>query len=55
MTPRPWILAETNWKSVAATEYAVAILPWGATEAHSYQLASFLIELAATDLATLYD
>jgi creatinine amidohydrolase len=38
MTPRPWILAETNWKTVAATEYEVAILPWGATEAHNYHL-----------------
>ena len=38
MTPRPYILAETNWKSVAATDYQVAILPWGATEAHNYHL-----------------
>jgi creatinine amidohydrolase len=38
MTPRPYILAETNWKTVAATDYQVAILPWGATEAHNYHL-----------------
>ena len=38
MTPRLWILTETSWKSVAATEYEVAILPWGATEAHNYPL-----------------
>jgi creatinine amidohydrolase len=38
MTLRPWILAETNWKTVEATEYQVAILPWGATEAHNYHL-----------------
>ena len=38
MTPRPYILAETNWKSVAAANYQVAILPWGATEAHNYHL-----------------
>jgi creatinine amidohydrolase len=38
MTPRPYILAETNWKTVAATDYHVAILPWGATEAHNYHL-----------------
>ena len=38
MTPRPWILAETSWKTVAATDYRVAILPWGATEAHNYHL-----------------
>jgi creatinine amidohydrolase len=38
MTPRAYILAETNWKTVAATDYQVAILPWGATEAHNYHL-----------------
>ena len=38
MTPRPWILAETSWKTVAATAYEVAVLPWGATEAHNYHL-----------------
>jgi len=38
MTPRPYLLAETNWKHVAATEYQVAMLPWGATEAHNYHL-----------------
>lgn len=38
MTPRPYVLAETNWKVVSATDYQVAILPWGATEAHNYHL-----------------
>lgn len=38
MTPRPYILAETNWKTVQQTRYEVAILPWGATEAHNYHL-----------------
>jgi creatinine amidohydrolase len=38
MTPRPYVLAEANWKTVAATDYQVAILPWGATEAHNYHL-----------------
>lgn len=36
--PRPYILAETNWKTVKDTDYEVAILPWGATEAHNYHL-----------------
>lgn len=36
--PRPYILAETNWKVVKETDYQVAILPWGATEAHNYHL-----------------
>lgn len=35
---RPYILAETNWKAVKETEYQLAILPWGATEAHNYHL-----------------
>jgi creatinine amidohydrolase len=38
MTPRPYILAETTWKTVAVIDYQVAILPWGATEAHNYHL-----------------
>jgi len=36
--PRPYILAETNWKAVAARGFDVAVLPWGATEAHNYHL-----------------
>src|SRR5215211_244962 len=35
---RPFILAESNWKTVNATSYEVAVLPWGATEAHNYHL-----------------
>jgi hypothetical protein len=35
---RPYILAETNWKAVKDTHYDVAVLPWGATEAHNYHL-----------------
>lgn len=35
---RPYVLAETNWKLVKDTNYTVAILPWGATEAHNYHL-----------------
>ena len=35
---RPYVLAETNWKTVRETEYQVAILPWGATEAHNLHL-----------------
>lgn len=38
MPPRPYILAETNWKTVKPSHYDVAILPWGATEAHNYHL-----------------
>src|SRR5271170_8225749 len=35
---RPYILAENNWKTVKNTTYEVAVLPWGATEAHNYHL-----------------
>jgi hypothetical protein len=35
VTARPYILAETTWKGVRQTTYDVAVLPWGATEAHS--------------------
>jgi creatinine amidohydrolase len=38
MPGRPYILAETTWKHVASTPYEVAVLPWGATEAHNYHL-----------------
>ena len=38
MPPRPFILAETSWKTVAATDYQIAVLPWGATEAHNFHL-----------------
>jgi creatinine amidohydrolase len=35
---RPYILAETNWKSVKDSSFEVAILPWGACEAHNFHL-----------------
>jgi len=35
---RPYILAETNWKEIKNQKFDVAILPWGATEAHNYHL-----------------
>ncbi|MFB6098475.1 MAG: creatininase family protein [Salinibacter sp.] len=38
MAQRPYVLAETNWKTVRDTDYEVAVLPWGSTEAHNYHL-----------------
>ena len=38
MAERPYVLAETSWKTVRETPYEVALLPWGATEAHNYHL-----------------
>ncbi len=35
---RPYILAETNWKAIKDRKIDLAVLPWGATEAHSYHL-----------------
>jgi creatinine amidohydrolase len=35
---RPYILAETNWKHLKDASIDLAILPWGATEAHNYHL-----------------
>jgi creatinine amidohydrolase len=35
---RPYVLAETNWKAVKDSSFEVAILPWGACEAHNYHM-----------------
>jgi creatinine amidohydrolase len=35
---RPYILSECNWKFIKENNFDVAILPWGATEAHNYHL-----------------
>lgn len=34
----PYILAETNWKTIKDSQPELAILPWGATEAHNLHL-----------------
>lgn len=55
MQPRPYILHEANYQQAQALKPNVAILPWGATEAHNYHLphgtdvieASILAERAA--------
>lgn len=35
---RKFILAETNWKTIKDQKIDLAVLPWGATEAHNYHL-----------------
>jgi creatinine amidohydrolase len=35
---RPYILSESNWKNVKDEITELAVLPWGATEAHNYHL-----------------
>jgi creatinine amidohydrolase len=36
--PRPYILNELTWSGVRDARYEVAVLPWGATEAHNLHL-----------------
>jgi creatinine amidohydrolase len=38
MPPRPYILFEANYQQLRAYAPNVAVLPWGATEAHNYHL-----------------
>lgn len=38
VTDKPYLLSDTTWQTVRATRYDVAILPWGATEAHNFHL-----------------
>lgn len=35
---RPYVLADTNWKHLKDERIELAVLPWGATEAHNYHL-----------------
>jgi creatinine amidohydrolase/Fe(II)-dependent formamide hydrolase-like protein len=38
LAARPYILNELTWKTVRDARYEVAVLPWGATEAHNLHL-----------------
>jgi creatinine amidohydrolase len=49
---RPYILSEIHWKEVKETAYEVAILPWGATEAHNYHLPYGTDNIEAERIAT---
>ena len=35
---RPYVLAESTFRTISSTRYEIAMLPWGATEAHNYHL-----------------
>ena len=54
---RHHLLAETNWETVKDTQYDVAVLPWGATEAHNYHLPyatdNYQVEYVADKAAAL--
>jgi creatinine amidohydrolase len=38
MSTTPWLLAHQTWEAVRQTRYQLAVLPWGATEAHNRHL-----------------
>lgn len=52
---KPHVLQEANWKCIKNEELKIAILPWGATEAHNYHLPygtdTILAERVAADAA----
>lgn len=35
---KPYLLKESNWKDLKDHRFELAVLPWGATEAHNYHL-----------------
>jgi len=51
MTNRPFILNELTWKTVRDTQYDVAVLPWGATEAHNFHLPYTTDNIQAEEVA----
>lgn len=38
MEPHPHVLADSTWKTIREFQFEVAVLPWGATEAHNLHL-----------------
>ncbi len=52
---RPFILSETNWRAVKEQKFELAVLPWGATEAHNYHLPystdNIMVERVAAEAA----
>lgn len=38
MTARPWVLSEAHFGAARHKPWEVAVLPWGATEAHNFHL-----------------
>jgi creatinine amidohydrolase len=35
---KPYLLKESNWKDLQSHRFELAVLPWGATEAHNYHM-----------------
>lgn len=48
---RPYILAENSWSSIKDLRFDLAILPWGATEAHNYHLPYGTDNIEADEIA----
>jgi len=46
---RPYILAEANWNDIKDARFELAVLPWGATEAHNYHL-PYATDIIETEL-----
>ena len=51
MPPRPFVLHEANYRQLQHHRPNVAVLPWGATEAHNYHLPHGTDVIEATALA----
>ena len=51
MQPRPYVLHETNYKDLRDYRPNVAVLPWGATEAHNFHLPHGTDVIEATGIA----
>jgi len=54
---KPYILSESTWKTIKDQKIDLAVLPWGATEAHNYHLPystdNIMVEKIAADSAEL--
>jgi creatinine amidohydrolase len=51
MPPRPYILLEANYRQLREYRPNVAVLPWGATEAHNYHMPHGTDVIEATTVA----
>lgn len=51
MPPRPYVVLEANHRQLTATRPQVAVLPWGATEAHGWHLPYGTDVIEATRIA----
>lgn len=53
MTTKPFLLSDTNWKTIKDIQFELAVLPWGATEAHNYHLPYATDTIQAAKIAAL--